>query len=94
MNYNPLIEAVASGVVIRATKFVSPTEVIRATRIRFNKKILNDRNIAIRLTIGRPNYLDREFIKLCKKANEPFPIKKIQYKLYISPKKKLERRKV
>jgi len=38
------------------------------------------------LTIGRPNYAEREFIKLCKKAGEPFPVKKMQLKFY--PKKK------
>jgi hypothetical protein len=30
-------------------------------------------------TIGIPNYL-REFIRKCKKAGEPFPVKKIQLK--------------
>jgi hypothetical protein len=33
-------------------------------------------------TIGKPNYEEREFIKKCKKAGEPFPVKKIQVKFY------------
>jgi hypothetical protein len=38
------------------------------------------------VTFGAPNYLDRIFIKKCKKAGETFPVKKIQFRPY--PKKK------
>jgi hypothetical protein len=37
------------------------------------------------VTFGTPNYLDRIFIKKCKKAGESFPVKKIQFRAY--PKK-------
>ena len=87
MNYNNVIEAVLTGKVVRATKYISPKEIIRATRTRFHGKITNG-NIEISLTIGRPNYLEREFIKLCQKSGEPFPVKKIQLKLYNPTKKK------
>lgn len=30
--------------------------------------------------VGAPNYAERQFIKKCKAAGEPFPIKKIQLK--------------
>jgi len=93
MNYNPLIEALLDHSVIRATKYVSRTKVIRATRIRFSKKIDKRGPISIVFTIGKPNYLERDFIKQCKKAGEPFPVKKIQLKFYNSPKKKLKRNK-
>jgi hypothetical protein len=64
---------------ISTTVFISPQEIIRAVRRRYNKKI-REGNIEIMLTVGKPNYREREFIKLCKKAKEPFPIKKIQLK--------------
>ena len=60
-----------------AVKYLSPTEVVQATRIaydgRFSKRVLD-----IRITIGRPNYLARRFVKSCQRAGEPFPVKKIQ----------------
>jgi hypothetical protein len=38
------------------------------------------------VTIGKPNYAGRQFIKACKKAGDPLPVKKVQLKFY--PKKK------
>ena len=67
----------------RAVKYVSPKEIIRGTRGKFFK---SSDNIEITLTIGRPNYIEREFIALCQKAKEPFPVKKIQLQNW--PKKK------
>lgn len=62
-----------------ATKFVSRTLVVRATRRLFKRKLPSkSHNIEAVLTIGRPNYLERDFIKLCLKAREPFPVKAIQ----------------
>ena len=78
---------------VKATKYLAPNLVVRAVRKRYGNKIV-DRGgrIEISLTIGRPNYVEREFIKLCQKAKEPFPIKKIQHKLY-NPKPKKPSRK-
>lgn len=45
-----------------------------------------DTRVELVLTWGYPNYEEREFIKLCKKAKVPFPVKKIQLKFW--PKKK------
>ena len=36
----------------------------------------------ILLTIGRPNFRWRKFIKDCQKAGEPFPVKKVQLTFY------------
>lgn len=87
-----VLSIVDSNDVIKATKYVSPKQIIRAVRktFKYNGRKPTDRgrNTEITLTIGRPNYLEREFIKLCTKAGEPFPVKKIQFKIY-SPKKKL-----
>jgi hypothetical protein len=71
-----------------ATKFISPKLVIRASQRLYRGKLppSNSRSIDIVLTIGAPNYEAREFIKACKKAKEPFPIKKIQ--LRFPPEKK------
>ena len=79
--YNEVIEAVLGGDVVKATKFISPTEIVRAVRTRYHGKLRKVGNIEISLTIGKPNYVEREFIKACKKAGEPFPVKKVQLKL-------------
>lgn len=71
---NALIETRARS----ATKFISPKEIVRASRRRVRGRITGRGNIDIVLTIGRPNYAEREFIKACTKAGEPFPVKKIR----------------
>lgn len=58
-----------------ATKYVSPNMTIKATRRQQSRKA-----IEVVVTIGKPNYAERQFIKACKKAGEPFPVKKIQLK--------------
>lgn len=66
----------------RATKYIADNFVVTATRKCFGGKIdRRDATIDIILKIGRPNYAERKFIKLCKKSGEPFPIKKIQLKM-------------
>lgn len=90
--YSQVIARIMEGDIIKATKFVSPKLIIRATRSRYRGRLTRKGdNIDITLTIGRPNYAEREFIKVCQKANEPFPLKKVQLKLYNPPKKKLTR---
>ena len=65
-----------------ATKYVSPKLRVKITR-RF-KPAINKTDYT--LTVGRPNYAEKIFIKKCQKAGEPFPVKKVQLKFY--PKKK------
>ena len=65
---------------IKSTKYITPKFVIKAKRKLFNNKICISGNIEIVLTIGKPNYKERQFIKECIKSKEPFPIKKIQLK--------------
>ena len=77
---------VISGKFVKATKYLSPKEIVRAVRTTYGGKFKQG-NIEITITIGKPNYLEREFIKLCQKAKEPFPVKNIQVKEY-NPKKK------
>lgn len=64
----------------RATFYASPKYTIKATR-RFRPR-KNDAYESYVLTLGVPNYAEREFIKKCKKAGEPFPVKKIQLRFY------------
>ncbi len=75
-----VIEIVLEGGAISATKYFSPDLVVRAVRRRFGGKILSRCNAEIVLTIGKPNYREREFIKECQRAKETFPISKIQIK--------------
>jgi hypothetical protein len=65
----------------KATKYISERETLKATRKRYKGKIYKGHAVEIMFTLGKPNYLERDFIKTCKKAGEPFPIKKIQVKL-------------
>lgn len=95
-----VIKAVIGQDVVRATKYLSDKMVVRACRPKYKtykgktgaKSLAsyvlprsND-NLHIVLTIGKPNYEQREFIGKCKKAGEPFPVKKVQLK-FISKKK-------
>ncbi len=64
-----------------ATKYVSPRMVIRATRPMFGakgkKKVPKGGNFQCTLVLGKPNYRQREYIKMLKKAGEPFPVNKV-----------------
>jgi hypothetical protein len=70
----------------RATKYISDKLIVRATRKLYGRKINKNGKVKILLTIGRPAYREREFIKSCKKAGESFPVQKIQ--IQAIPKKK------
>ncbi len=63
----------------RATKYVSPSRTVNVTRKRYRGSIdkkATAYNFVV--SIGRPNYVQAKFIKACKRAGEPFPVKKIQ----------------
>lgn len=61
----------------KATTFISPTKVVKATKRSGTK---NSQRAEVVLTLGKPNYAEREAIKKFKKAGEPFPVKKVQLK--------------
>lgn len=70
----------------RATKYLDANTVVSAQRKTWGNKIdKRARSTEITLKLGAPNYAEREFIKMCKKAGEKFPVKKIQLKFF--PKK-------
>ena len=82
MDFGKVLTAVLQPSIYRATKYVSPTRVIKATRHRFQGKLLTSRarQETVLVTIGKPNYRERRFIKLCQLAKESFPLRKIQIK--------------
>lgn len=93
INFNKVIEPILFNNAIKATEYRSPKLIVRATRKLFGKKIIKNHNFEIVVTVGRPNYVEREFVKMCVKSGEPFPVKKVQVKLYNPKKKKLSPRK-
>lgn len=64
----------------RTTKYLSDKFVISAQRKTYNNRLLPNQNAEIILKMGKPNYAERDFIRRCKKAGEPFPIKRVQIK--------------
>lgn len=65
----------------RATKYVSEKFVVNATRPFYGGKApRKGSKVEIVVTMGRPNYAHRAFIRRCKKAGEPLPVRKIQLK--------------
>lgn len=71
-----------------ATKYVSEKQVVRATRriYRYQKNRPSRSALELVVTVTRPNYREREFVRDCKKAGVPFPVKKVQ--LRFPPKQK------
>lgn len=60
----------------RATKYLAPDKVVKATR-RFKR--YNTMSTDVVLTVGRPNYRERRKIALFRKAGVPFPVRRIQF---------------
>lgn len=73
-----VVDMLVSSGARRATKFVTPKFVVRATIRRDRRRIPTKGTVEISLTIGRPNFAERRFIKALKKTGEPFPVKKIK----------------
>ena len=78
-----VIDAVLYHDAWRGAKYLSDRLVISATRKRYGKSgwTRRDARADIAVKIGAPNYLERKFISLCKKAGEKFPVRKIQLKM-------------
>ena len=71
-----LVATVAEEPVKRATKYVSTNLVIKATNV--HSRQFRSRQIVV--SIGPPNVREQKFIKYCKTAGEPFPVRKVQIK--------------
>lgn len=88
-----VLEAVMRTDAIRATKYLATNHIVRATRKRYGHiGGPKDTTIEVILTIGKPNYAEREFVKACKKAGEPFPVKKVQLRFPVKKKTGLKPR--
>lgn len=75
-----IVSLLATDAVL-ATKYLSKYQTIRAKRVCYNRRVAKgNKRIHVVVSLGRPNYTEREFIKKCQKAREPFPVKKIQLK--------------
>lgn len=68
----------------RATAYISPVLTIKATAQR--RQDNRDKSTTVLVTVGRPNFLERRFIKVCQKAGMAFPLSQIQWKPW--PKKR------
>lgn len=62
----------------KATVYLDENTVVKATSQR--KPTRRSRTRTLILTVGAPNFEERKFIKLCKKAGEP--VRRTQYKWY------------
>jgi hypothetical protein len=84
--YGQLAEILLSDKTIRrATKYLSPKLVVKLTartyKYRNGKRgTKQDAHEDFVLTVGKPNYAERQFVKKLVAAGEPFPVKKIQLK--------------
>ena len=80
---NDVVETLLSTEAHHATKYISDKLVVRATR-RFYRvyraRGFERHKTELIITIGKPNFAGREFIKRCKNVGVPFPVKKIQLK--------------
>lgn len=86
--YDTIINTLIDNNFIKATKFISKDKIIRATRTRYGGKFSKG-NIEITLSIGRPNFAEREYIK--KNKEQKFPYDYLLTKSLILKKKKLKR---
>lgn len=70
-----------------ATKYLAPDLTARLT---IDKLSLTPREqrLFLRLTVGRPNWTEKQFIKQCIKAGEKFPVRKVQLKFKAAKKRR------
>lgn len=77
------VESLLESGAKRATVYLDANTVVTAARRHRPHK--RARRTEIVLKLGQPNYAEREFIALCRKAGEPLPVRKVQLKFW--PKK-------
>lgn len=69
----------------KATVYVDEKTVVSVCRrFRFSRRNTRDDFV---LKIGAPNYEERDFIRRCKRAGEPLPVRKVQLKFWPAKKK-------
>jgi len=76
-----LVRVVIDYDACRATKYISPNLTMKVTSKRTKSmRRMSRENADLILTIGKPNYAERLFIKGCVRAGEKFPLRNIQIK--------------
>lgn len=70
----------------RATVYQTEKLTVKVTRQY--KFCSRDTHETFLLTIGVPNYRERQFIRKCKKVGEPFPVPTVQIDFWPKPRKK------
>lgn len=73
--------------VYRATRYIADDLTVKVTRRHRPRARARQEEFVV--TFGKPNYAERAFIRKCKLAGEPFPVRKIQLKFY--PQKKTKK---
>jgi len=63
-----------------AIKYIDAKTVVKATWK--HKPDGRNRSESMVVTFGAPGYREAAFVKACKKAGEPFPVKKVQFRPY------------
>ena len=71
-------EAVLEAGFKMATVYLAPDLIVRCTAT--HKPDRRYRQTTVVLTAGKPNFRECKFIAACKKAGEPFPVRKMQLK--------------
>ena len=89
--YAEILDWVVSGKAIKVTKWMTNNHIIRATRTRYGGKF-NNKNVEITLSICKPNFAEREWLKNTQDKNVKFPLKGVVVKLYNPKKGKLKRK--
>lgn len=71
-----VVDPVVSRDYRKATKYVDPSFVVKASVRHRPRKARGI--IEVVLTMGRPNYAERRFIRAAKKAGTTFPVEAVQ----------------
>lgn len=88
--FSTAIETLLRSDARSSTVYMSASARVTATRLF--KPDARNRHTTIAVTFGQLNYAGREFVKLCKKAGEPLPVRKAQLRFWSKPRKKKVRK--
>lgn len=80
LGIDTIFVSLADPKVRKVTYYSSPSFVVKASKR--HKTSFRDTRREVIITYGAPNYEERLFIKACRRAKEPFPVKKPQLKFW------------
>lgn len=82
--FNDAIEGLLRSQARSATVYLDTKTRVTATHV--HRPDRRSRSTTISVTFGGLNWAGREFVKACKKAGEPFPVRRVQLRHW--PKKR------